>query len=48
MGLERVFECRTLQDLERELNALTAANVAGHTFMVLEVKLFSDAEQTLE
>jgi sulfopyruvate decarboxylase subunit beta len=48
MGLERVFECRTLQEFERELNALTAANVAGHTFVVLEVEPFSDAEQKLE
>ena len=48
MGLERVFECRALQELERDLPALTAANVAGHTFMVLEVEPFSDAEQKLE
>ena len=34
--------------LERDLPALTAANVAGHTFMVLEVEPFSDAEQKLE
>jgi sulfopyruvate decarboxylase subunit beta len=48
MGLERVFECRTVQHLEGELKALTAANVAGHTFVVLEVEPFSDAEQKLE
>jgi hypothetical protein len=48
MGLERVFDYRTVPDLERELTALTAANVAGHTFVVLEVDPFSDAEQKLE
>ena len=48
MGLERVFEFRTLDALERDFPAVTAANVAGHTFVVLEVAPFSAAEQKLE
>jgi sulfopyruvate decarboxylase subunit beta len=48
MGLERVFEFRTLEALERDLPALTSANIAGHTFVVLEVEPFSAAEQKLE
>jgi thiamine pyrophosphate-dependent acetolactate synthase large subunit-like protein len=48
MGLERVFEFRTLQALEHDFATLMAANVAGHTFVVLEVEPFSDAEQKLE
>jgi sulfopyruvate decarboxylase subunit beta len=48
MGLERVFEFRTLEALERDLPALTSANIAGHTFVVLEVESFSAAEQKLE
>ena len=34
--------------LERDLATLMAANMAGHTFVVLEVEPFSDAEQKLE
>ena len=38
----------TLAALERDLPALVAGNMAGHTFVVLEVEPFSDAEQKLE
>ena len=48
MGLERVFEFDRVDRLERELPALTAANARAHTFAVLEVAPFSDAEQKLE
>jgi sulfopyruvate decarboxylase subunit beta len=48
MGLERVFEFRDIATLERDFSALTAANAPGHTFVVLEVEPFSDAEQKLE
>jgi len=48
MGLERVFEFNSIDRLERELLALTAANAREHTFAVLEVEPFSDAEQKLE
>jgi thiamine pyrophosphate-dependent acetolactate synthase large subunit-like protein len=48
MGLERVFEFRTLSALEREFPSVMAANTAGHTFVVLEVEPFSEAEQKLE
>jgi len=48
MGLERVFEFRRIEEIERDFAALTSANTAGHTFVVLEVDPFSDAEQKLE
>ena len=48
MGLERVFEFRDLKTIDRELPALKASNAPGHTFVVLEVESFSDAEQKLE
>ena len=48
MGLERVFEFRSLEAIEREFPALLSANVAGHSFVVLEVEPFSEAEQKLE
>jgi sulfopyruvate decarboxylase subunit beta len=48
MGLERVFELRSLEALERDFPALLAANIAGHSFVVLEVEPFSEAEQKLE
>ena len=48
MGLERVFEFSDLATLEHNLSALKATNVPGHTFVVLEVEPFSDAEQKLE
>jgi len=47
-GLERVHEFRTIAAIERELPKLKAANAPGHTFVVLEVEPFSDAEQKLE
>jgi sulfopyruvate decarboxylase subunit beta len=47
-GLDRVFEFRSIDAIERELPALKAANAPGHTFVVLEVEPFSDAEQKLE
>ena len=48
MGLERVFEFRSLEALERDFTALSAANASGHSFVVLQVEPFSDAEQKLE
>jgi sulfopyruvate decarboxylase subunit beta len=48
MGLERVFEFRAFDALERDFAALAGANVAGHTFVVLEVEPFTDAEQRME
>ncbi len=48
MGLDRVFEFADVSALERDLPALMAGNMAGHTFVVLEVEPFSDAEQKLE
>jgi sulfopyruvate decarboxylase subunit beta len=48
MGLERVFEFKTVDALERDVAALSSANAAGHTFVVLEVEPFSPQEQKLE
>ena len=48
MGLERVFEFRELPALELDLPALISANAPGHTFVVLEVEPFSEAEQKLD
>jgi sulfopyruvate decarboxylase subunit beta len=48
MGLDRVFEFADVSALERDLPALVAGNMAGHTFVGLEVEPFSDAEQKLE
>ena len=48
MGLERVFEFRSIDELERGFPALQSANTPGHTFVVLEVEPFSAAEQKLE
>ena len=48
MGLERVFAFDNLQDLTRGFDAAVLANAPGHTFVVLEVEPFSDAEQKLE
>ena len=39
---------RRSETLERDFPALQAANAPGHTFVVLEVEPFSDAEQKLE
>ena len=48
MGLERVFEFRSVEALERDFAQLSAANAPGHTFVVLEVEPFSAAEQRME
>jgi thiamine pyrophosphate-dependent acetolactate synthase large subunit-like protein len=48
MGLERVFEFRSVEALERDFAQLSAANAPGHTFVVLEVEPFSEAEQKME
>ncbi len=48
MGLERVFEFSEPGALERDFPAVTGGNSKGHTFVVLEVEPFSDAEQKLE
>jgi sulfopyruvate decarboxylase subunit beta len=47
-GLERVFEFNSIDAIERDFPALKSANAPGHTFVVLEVEPFSDAEQKLE
>jgi sulfopyruvate decarboxylase subunit beta len=48
MGLERIFEFRDIDTLDRDFAGVTAGNRSGHTFVVLEVEPFSDAEQKLE
>jgi thiamine pyrophosphate-dependent acetolactate synthase large subunit-like protein len=48
MGLDRVFEFSDLQALDRDLPSVAQGNARGHTFVVLEVEPFSDAEQKLE
>ena len=48
MGLDRVFEFDRLDGARARLPTLVAGNMAGHTFVVLEVEPFSDAEQKLE
>ena len=48
MGLARVFELKSIESLDQNFAALSSANAAGHTFVVLEVEPFSDAEQKLE
>ena len=48
MGLERVFKFRSIEALDREFAALSSANAAGHTFVVLEVEPFSAEDQKLE
>jgi sulfopyruvate decarboxylase subunit beta len=48
MGLERVFEFNEPAALERDLPRAVGGNSVGHTFIVLEVEPFSDAEQKLE
>ena len=44
----RIRDSAASSTLEREFPALKAANAPGHTFVVLEVEPFSDAEQKLE
>jgi len=48
MGLERVFEFNTIDALDRDFAGVTAGNRRGHTFVVLEVEPFSEADQKLE
>jgi sulfopyruvate decarboxylase subunit beta len=48
MGLDRVFEFSDLQALDRDFPSVAQGNTRGHTFVVLEVEPFSDAEQQLE
>ena len=48
MGIERVFEFETVEALDSGFRTLAAANTPGHTFVVLEVEPFSDADQKLE
>ena len=48
MGLERVFEFSDVATLERDFQAVKAANAPGHTFVVLEVEPFSDDDQKME
>jgi len=48
MGLERVFAFGALDALDREFANVVAGNVHGHTFVVLEVEPFTQAEQKLE
>jgi sulfopyruvate decarboxylase subunit beta len=48
MGLERVFGFGELDALDRDFPSVIGGNSRGHTFVVLEVEPFSDAEQKLE
>jgi thiamine pyrophosphate-dependent acetolactate synthase large subunit-like protein len=48
MGLQRIFEFRSIESLERDFPLLAAANTPGHTFVVLEVEPFTASEQKLE
>jgi sulfopyruvate decarboxylase subunit beta len=48
MGLDRIFEFGSIEEIERDFAALHSANLPGHTFVILEVEPFSDAEQRLE
>ena len=48
IGLERVFAFRDLAIARARVSGAETANAPGHTFVVLEVEPFSDAEQKLE
>jgi sulfopyruvate decarboxylase subunit beta len=48
MGLERVFEFSAIDVLDQDFPSVTAGNIPGHTFVVLEVEPLSDTEQNLE
>ncbi len=48
MGLERVFEFRSVEALDREFPPVKSTNAPGHTFVVLEVEPFTDEEQKME
>src|SRR5215467_9843439 len=41
MGLERVFEFSAIDVLDRDFPSVTAGNIPGHTFVVLEVEPLS-------
>ena len=48
MGLQRVFTFRSLEEMERGFDEAFPKVSPGHTFIVLEVEPFTDAEQKLE
>lgn len=48
VGLERVFEFKDIETLDRDFAGVVAGNRSGHTFVMLELEPFSDAEQKLE
>ena len=48
MGLERVFSFSRLDALEREFDSVIGANAPGHTFIVLEVEQFTEADHKLQ
>jgi sulfopyruvate decarboxylase subunit beta len=48
MGLERIFTFDSMPAMQSSFDAAVTANAAGHTFVVLEVEPFCDAEQKLE
>ncbi len=48
MGLSRVFSFDDIGALEAGFDEIERPNAPGHTFVVLEVERFSDAEQKLE
>ena len=47
-GLKRVFTCSSIADLERQFTDIEPARCTGHTFVVLEVEPFTEADQKLE
>ena len=47
MGLQRVFAFKSVAELESGLEGAITPNSAGHTFVVLEVEPFTDADQKL-
>ncbi|MEO7241894.1 MAG: thiamine pyrophosphate-dependent enzyme [Variovorax sp.] len=48
VGLERVFEFHSISEMKRDFDEAIMINAPGHTFVVLEVEPFSDAEQKLD
>jgi sulfopyruvate decarboxylase subunit beta len=48
MGLERIFEFRSLDELEQGFDAAVCMDAPGHTFVVLHVEPFSAEEQKLQ
>jgi sulfopyruvate decarboxylase subunit beta len=47
MGLKRVFDFKSMEELERGFDAAVVANAPGHTFVALEVEPFSADDQKL-